>query len=178
MGVKTPRRPIVFEKPYEQIYFLNQQLLSLNSYALGKGMIFFIFFMGSRLRTFLYWSNSLFTKHTSLFPYFTPSATLYLLSRMLSLLIMMYQSFISPSWCTLTVPCLWSLLWFLKPKMFFCPYFFLYLHLTSLSHTSTVDPWTTWVWTAWAHLHGLFFNNTVLHELQLVESVDTYLGWL
>ena len=32
----------------------------------------------------------------------------------------------------------------------------------------TVDPWTTWIWSAWAHLHMEFFqivNMTVLHDL-------------
>ena len=29
--------------------------------------------------------------------------------------------------------------------------------LNPLSFTSTVDPWTTWVWTAWIHLYRDFF---------------------
>lgn len=77
-------------------------------------------------RTILIWSNSLFTKHTSWFPYFTPSATLFLLSRMLSLLNTIYQSLTSPSWCTLTGTL--SLSPFLIPKdknVLLSPFFFL-----------------------------------------------------
>ena len=37
----------------------------------------------------------------------------------------------------------------------------------------TVDPWTTWVWTAFVHLYAIFFsvNTTVPYDLQLVGAM-------
>ena len=42
-----------------------------------------------------------------------------------------------------------------------------------------VDPWTTWVWTAWIHsdMYMDFFIKYVLHNPQSVESTDAE-AWL
>lgn len=83
MGDKTSKRPVlilvVFEKPYAQMSFLNQQPLKVSITMLwGEGITFFILLRDAHIwkywEPFLCWCNSLFMKHTSCF-IFTPSTT-------------------------------------------------------------------------------------------------------
>ena len=134
------------------IFSQSAAIKSFNYYAMGEGMMTF-FMLLRDLHTwkdwepFLCWSDSLFTKHTSWRPYFTP----FLLSRMLSRL----NHDLSESHFSLMV----YFNWYLVSESFSCPWsqkcssvpIFKNLYLMPLSHTSIVDLWTTWVWTGSTH---------------------------